>query len=566
MMDKKTILIVVGCLLALIVWQKVVDKLFPPSPKRAAPVITEAAPTNEAPARIEAAAPEVAETAEEPVAEIESPRPAERIVVLENDRVRVELTTWGGGIRSVELLAHRSNGGGNVILNGPEFVPALALEGIAGAGTNGTYEVAGYPDRRTAQMSTRSRAGVEVTKEFSLGEDYVLSGRIVITRPHLAESAGRKVELVIGTAAPADVKESPMYLGVDWMAGLRYQNRGVKHAEKGGVDVPKREPVEANWAAVKSQFFTMVLTPATNAAAVAYQRIDLIPPLGWKGKQPPHGLCASLESIPTSVVGDMVDTYEFTYYAGPKEYERLVALGKGQEEIMQFGFWGVISVALLKSMKFFYNVVPNYGVVIILITIIIKILFWPIQAKSIKSMKQMQKFQPLMQKLREKYKDDAQRMNAEMMKLYKEHKINPFAGCLPMLVQIPVFFALFTMLRSAVELRGAAFLWIKDLSHPDTILHVLGFPLNPLPLLMGASMIWQMKLTPQTGDPKQQQMMLFMPVVFLFICYNMASGLVLYWTVQQLLSIAQQWWSMRQTDHPAAPAPALPARGAGKAK
>jgi YidC/Oxa1 family membrane protein insertase len=235
------------------------------------------------------------------------------------------------------------------------------------------------------------------------------------------------------------------------------------------------------------------------------------------------------------------------WYAGPKEYERLAALGGGQEEVMQFGFWGVISVVLLKSMKFFHNVIPNWGIAIILVTIVIKILFWPIQAKSIKSMKAMQQFQPLMQKLREKYKDDPQRLNAEMMKLYKEHKINPFSGCLPMLVQIPVFFALFTMLRSAVELRGARFLWIKDLSQPDTVLQLAGFPLNPLPLLMGVSMIWQMKLTPQTGDAQQQKIMQFMPLIFLFVCYNMSSGLVLYWTVQQLLSIAQQWWSLRQT-------------------
>src|SRR3990172_1178065 len=123
-------------------------------------------------------------------------------------------------------------------------------------------------------------------------------------------------------------------------------------------------------------------------------------------------------------------------------------------------------------------------------------------------MKEMQKFQPLMQKLGEKHKDDPQRQQQEMMKLYKEHKINPFAGCLPMVVQVPVFFAFYTMLRSAVELRGASFLWIKDLAQPDTIGHLAGFPLNPLPLVMGVSMIGQMKLTPTGGDPKQQQMMM----------------------------------------------------------
>ena len=198
-------------------------------------------------------------------------------------------------------------------------------------------------------------------------------------------------------------------------------------------------------------------------------------------------------------------------------------------------------------MSWLHKLIPNYGIAIIIITIIIKIIFWPIQAKSIRSMKQMQKFQPLVTKLREKYKDNPQKMNAEMMKLYKEHKINPLSGCLPMLVQIPVFFALFAMLRSAIELRGAKFLWIGDLSRPDTVAHLAGFAVNPLPLLMVGTMAWQQKITPTAGDPQQAKMMMFMPLMMLFFFYSASSGLVLYWTVQQLLSIAQQWWMMRQT-------------------
>jgi YidC/Oxa1 family membrane protein insertase len=144
-----------------------------------------------------------------------------------------------------------------------------------------------------------------------------------------------------------------------------------------------------------------------------------------------------------------------------------------------------------------------------------------------------------------------------MMKLYKEHKINPVSGCLPMLVQIPVFFALFAMLRSAIELRGATFLWIKDLSQPDTIFSVIGYPVNPLPLLMTGAMFWQQKLTPSAADNQQQMMMLLMPVMMLFFFYNSSSGLTLYWTVQQLLSIAQQWWSLRK---PTAPVTVLPSK------
>ena len=319
----------------------------------------------------------------------------------------------------------------------------------------------------------------------------------------------------------------------------------------------------ARWGAVKNLFFAMSLTPETNAIAVACKQVDLAPPADWKAMEPPHGVFAALTFRPTAASTNANERYEFTWYAGPKAYERLVALGKGQEEVMQFGFWGVISVILLKGMKFFYGLIPSYGVAIILVTILIKILFWPIQAKSIKSMKAMQKFSPLINKLKEKYKDDPQRLNAETMKLYKEHKINPVSGCLPMLVQIPVLFAFYRMLVSAIELRGQSFLWIHDLSAPDTIFQVLGLPVNPLPLVMTGLSVWQMRITPQTGDPQQQKMMMFMPLMMMFIFYKLAAGVVLYYTVQQFLSIAQQWWSMRKGDSTTPGTAVLPA---GKAK
>ena len=235
---------------------------------------------------------------------------------------------------------------------------------------------------------------------------------------------------------------------------------------------------------------------------------------------------------------------------------------------MDFGtpmdfYSGLFGVMLVHSLNFFYRLIPNYGVAIVLVTIALKIIFWPIQAKSIQSMKAMQKFQPLMNKLREKYKDDPQKLNTEMMKLYKEHKINPFSGCLPMLVQLPVLIAFYRVLLNAIALRGASFLWIHDLSQPDTIFSVAGLPINPLPLAMTAGTFFQQKLTPTGGDPQQQKMMMFMPVMMLFFFYKLAAGLTLYYTLQQLLSVLQQWHSMRQRRDDATPAPAFPA-GKGK--
>lgn len=553
MMEKRTIWIVLGCILALIAWQKLVDVLFPPTPKKPRP-ITETVSTNIEPVKVEAPAEKPVEVIKAMVAE------PEQTAVLSNEFVHVEFTSWGGGIRQVELLKHKANGHGNIILNGSNAVPALTLKGLPGAGAEAAFELQ-QPDARTVVMRTRARDGSAITKTFSLGDGYVLTGRVAVAQSVAGTVATQGVEMVIGTATIANPKELPTYLGVDWLAG-KFQTRDLKAVQKNSARGQNRESTEAAWAAVKSQFFAMIVTPSTNATAVEYEAAELPRPEGWKAKEPPHGLSAAVALRPTSDA-DGTETFEFAYYAGPKEYDRLVALGNGQEDVMQFGFWGAISVILLKSMNFFHRIIPNYGVAIILITIVIKILFWPIQAKSIRSMKEMQKFQPLMAKLKEKYKDEPQKMNAEMMKLYKEHKVNPFSGCLPMVVQIPVFFALFTMLRSAVELRGARFLWIKDLSQPDTILTLGGLPLNPLPLVMVGSMIWQQKITPTTGDPQQAKMMMFMPLMMLLFFYNASSGLALYWTVQQFLSIAQQYYTMRQ---PGQPLPVGGPQTAGKAK
>ena len=184
-----------------------------------------------------------------------------------------------------------------------------------------------------------------------------------------------------------------------------------------------------------------------------------------------------------------------------------------------------------------------YGLAIIVITVIIKLLFWPLTQASTRSMKRMQELQPQMKALQEKYKDDPRKMNMKLMEFMKENKVSPLGGCLPMLLQIPVFFGFYRMIQSAIELRGARFLWACDLSQPDTILMLpgLNFPVNPLPLLMGATMLWQARLTPPSPgmDPVQQKMMRYMPLMFMVFLYNFSAGLTLYWTVQNLLTIAQ---------------------------
>ncbi len=236
-----------------------------------------------------------------------------------------------------------------------------------------------------------------------------------------------------------------------------------------------------------------------------------------------------------------------SYYLGPKAPAYLAAAPQNLSAAIDYGWFDFIAKPLLKILHFFYDYVGNYGVAIILLTILIKALFWPLSHKSYKSMEQMKKLQPLLTQLREKYKDDRQKMNEEMMQLYKTYKVNPAGGCLPMIVQIPVFFGLYQALLHSIELRHAAFIthlpftnliWLADLSAKD--------PFYITPLIMGATMFLQQKMTPAPGDPTQAKIMLLMPVVFTFMFLNFPSGLVVYWLVNNVISIAQQWWMLRK--------------------
>lgn len=244
-------------------------------------------------------------------------------------------------------------------------------------------------------------------------------------------------------------------------------------------------------------------------------------------------------------------SFAYTLYFGPKKLQVLQTAGNDLAKAVDFGWFGVLAKPMLWLLNFIHQFSGNYGVAIILLTVLIKLVFWPVTQKGMKSMKNMQKLQPKIAKLRERFKDDPAKMNQEMMALYKTYKVNPVGGCLPMLIQIPFFFALYRVLMAAIELRHAPFmLWINDLSAPDRlgigfdIPYLHGIPI--LTLLMGASMFFQQKMTPTTADPTQARIMQFLPIVFTFMFINFASGLVLYWFVNNLLSILQQYLINRQ--------------------
>ncbi|MGW8194402.1 MAG: membrane protein insertase YidC [Desulforhopalus sp.] len=250
-----------------------------------------------------------------------------------------------------------------------------------------------------------------------------------------------------------------------------------------------------------------------------------------------------------------VKEYDYHVFFGPKKLDMLKSIGYNLESAVNFGWFDVIAKPTLWLLNMFYSFVHNYGVAIILVTVLFKAVFWPISQKGMKSMKNMQKLQPKMAKIKEKYKNDPTKMNQEVMSLYKTYKVNPLGGCLPMILQIPVFFALYKVLLQSIELRHAPFmLWITDLSAPDRLWIGFDIPylggLPVLTLLMGASMFLQQKLSPTTADPTQAKIMMFLPVVFTFMFLNFASGLVLYWFVNNLLSILQQVLINRETKKP----------------
>lgn len=247
--------------------------------------------------------------------------------------------------------------------------------------------------------------------------------------------------------------------------------------------------------------------------------------------------------------------FQYKIYMGPKSLSILSNLGIGLDKAINFGYFDILAKPLLWLLNFLHNYIPNYGLAIIVLTLIIKAILWPLGSKSYKSMSEMKKIQPLMAQIRDKYKDDKKKMNEETMALYKTYKVNPLGGCLPMVVQIPVFFALYRMLYESIELRHAPFVgWITDLSAPDRLFQFpfsipfmeppYGIPV--LTIIMGATMFIQQKMSPPMGDPTQAKMMMMMPIVFTFIFINFSSGLVLYWLINNIVSISQQYYIQKK--------------------
>jgi YidC/Oxa1 family membrane protein insertase len=291
------------------------------------------------------------------------------------------------------------------------------------------------------------------------------------------------------------------------------------------------------WTGVSNKYFTEILLPSVPFDSLVQKRDKVI------GETEKEYYIAAVGGSYSSIMIEPGKDFElkFKYYTGPKVISLLKAFDRSTAKIMHLA-WGPLdwlAVIMLKALIFLKSICGSYGWSIVILTVIVRLLFWPITHKANSSMKRMQTLQPKIKEIREKYKDDPQLMNGKVMELYKAEKVNPLGGCLPILLQIPVFFALYATLDGAVELRQVPFLWAVDLARPDTIAHIFSLPINPLIIVMCGLMLVQQKLTPSAMDPMQQKMMLLMPVFMLVFLYSLPSGLTLYWTVSQIFSILQ---------------------------
>lgn len=453
----------------------------------------------------------------------------------------------GGSLKSQKLLGYQETLKGKnpkelIQISPPENLP-LRLEWVKNSLPSSSMlrfnadkeEVNLSPDHPQDSLSFRwaSEQGVTVIKTYRFRYDSYRIDLEVSVQNRSERPLDDNPVLVLENGFPKSSGNTSSFQGT-----LRYIDGRYKETAIGKVDKEEVLTGKIRWGAIADTYFMGAVVPLEEHQTASLKIV----------KSSPEFLKMSLVSLPLQVGPQEEKRLRYALYFGPRDTRILKTLGLDLEPAVHFGFFDVIAKPLLSVLRFFNGFLHNYGWSIILLTVLIKILFWPLTHKSYKSMKDMQKLQPKIAKIREKYKNDRQKMNQEMMALYKTYKVNPMGGCLPMLIQIPVFFALYSLLGYAIELRHAPFLlWINDLSAPDRLpigLHIpyVGNGIPVLTLLMGASMFIQQKMTPTTGDPTQAKIMLFLPVLFTFMFINFASGLVLYWLVNNLLSIGQQYY------------------------
>ncbi len=506
-MEKRTLLAIILSILVLVVW----SYLFKPQP------LPKKTKTVERPRIQKELAPEKGKIELPIQMPKESAKMTGEDVIVETDLYRAVFSTKGAVIKRWELKKYKDKMGIPVVLlKTSGNIPPLSIlfeganrdlpQGLIYKANRGKLILIGGREGTGELVFTSNYQGMSIKKRFVFYNDLYkidLSIETLNTPSYL---------LPIGTDFGIFDKEQRGHTGpVILIDSDRKEFDEKLNGEKYFIG-------NIRWIAQEDKYFTAAIVPVNKIEGASV----------WK-----EGEAAEIALKLGTQKND------FILYAGPKEYDGLKKLNLGLEHIIDFGWFSIVAMPLFWVLKFFYSFLGNYGWAIILLTILVRIPFIPLMHKSQQSMKKMQALQPLMAEIKEKYKKDPQKMQKELTELYKKHKVNPVGGCLPMLLQIPVFIALYNVLLNAIELRGAPFiLWIKDLSARD--------PYYILPVIMGISMVIQQKMTPSSMDPRQAKMMMLMPIVFTFLFLTFPSGLVLYWLVNNILAIIQQYYANKK--------------------
>jgi len=557
-MENRALLAVVVSLLILLAYQTFILPHFYPSLSDGRPSTEQAADTQQAPLL-----PADDTTSSTETAENAPPQPAapEQLVTIETDWFNAVLSSLGGRIKAFHLKGYRTSVDPNssfqdliVPSSNLQFPFGVELRGRGGSGAAGnlvtasdadaaytiegpaTLNLQGEETGRVALVWPGPFGSIRKTFEFS-GAAHDISVNLDISGAPSPYS-----EAAVTWEVPTEGKlhgtrevlfDHTVFMTNGKFVTDTFDSSGLKEGKF--IPEPGEPPVDLAWAGLAGRHFLVALMP-----------IDA-PNLSLWLKKRDHDVTAKL--LYPLEEGRLEG--HLSLYIGAKQVATLEQVGHRLERTIDLGYFSFIGFPLLWALRLSHRLTSNYGIDIILLTVVIKILFLPLTQKSFETMRAMQKLQPQMAKLREQYKDDQEALNKEMMELYRRHKVNPFGGCVPMLLQFPVFIGLYQALMNAVELRHAPFfLWIDDLSAPDRLGSIqlpfvehAGIPV--LTVFMGASMLAQQWMTPPAGDPAQQRVMMLMPLLFTFVFVNFPSGLVLYWLVNNVLTIAQQYYISR---------------------
>ncbi len=595
-MDKKNLTIGILFIVAAFATLLVGSRLQPPpapAPVATTPASAPAANPADPVAPALAAAPAAPNTA---FAALTTSRADAQTSVLANEFVAVRLTDFGGAIQDVAFKKYPATQGSpeSFLFNERHAAPLLAVGELSGLGQDTRYELVSASASEVVYRTLFEKR-LEVTRRFSLphatdpkADPYRIRHETTLRNLTDATIPLPRLVLELGTSSLTGANDTGLYLNV-----ASYDGKDSEVTDRNAFDPsffarfgagdpnPKTQLEQTRpivWAAVKNQFFAAIYTPEKPGQSVAIRRVEL-PPLPGSSRTD-VGITAAARFDQPSLAPGASQTHTGLLYVGPKEYTRLARsdeFKQREDKVMQFDRYffnriflsGLVAPILNKLMVGTHSWVGNWGVAIILMTILLKLISVPFTLAASKSAKRMAKLAEPMKAIKEKYKDNPKKLNEATLNLFKEHKVNPAGGCIPILITIPLFIGFFAMLQGTAELRFQDFLWAPDLSGPDTIWRVpgLGLPLNIMPLLMGATMIVQMRITPQptTMEGPQVLMMKLMPILFTLFCYNFAAALALYSTVNGLFTIGQQLLVNKYVkDEPLTPPPAPAPRG-GKA-